>query len=133
MKTLEDVREMLEKICYWENEWLVEETAKLLLQGKSVVVDALPYIGNGRWERSEKRGRYKYKMFVPALNENGSLYSTDLFSGTPSRAIEGQYGTYRHTRQKVIAIASSVPAEIDSKRLTFGATFIEALPPNPQP
>lgn len=106
--THEQIALALKKVMYWDDDNDVLDAATLLGQGHSVLVDALSYIGNGKWERKNKKDRYRYKVIAPILDEYGDLYSTDLFSGDAKHAIAAKLGIYQATRQLVIEVVSGV-------------------------
>ena len=118
--TKEEVKKALENILHFENDLDLDWSVDKLLGGDSIVVDALAYIGNGKWVKRESKKRYKYKMIVPILDKNNNLYSTDLFSGDIKNAICGKYAIYRATRQKVINVGGRVDTDYSLDRFEFG-------------
>lgn len=117
--TQKQVEECLKNICHFNEEDL-QHCATKLLEGFSVVVDAVAYMGNGKWVKAEKKARYKYKMIVPILSNDNTLYSTDLYEGTVDNAIRGKYATYRATRQKVVKVIAEVVTDYSIERFDFG-------------
>jgi hypothetical protein len=119
--TREEVYENVKKIMTWDfendGEKLLNEVVDGICASKSVVIDATAYIGNGKYVPLRRKDRYKYKMIVPAVDKNKSIFSTDLYSGDMKFAIEGQYGIYTYTRQLVIKVLALVEPDISLERL----------------
>lgn len=99
---------------------LLDRVTEGICAGKSVLIDAVGYLGNGRYEKENKRGRYKYKLFVPIMDKHGRLYSTDLFSGGSGNAVKGNYGIYYCTRQLVVDVIEDFEADYRDERFEFG-------------
>ncbi len=118
--TKEEVRDALKKVMYFETDELLQEATKILCEGKSVLVDGLTYLGNGQHTRRTNKKRYKYKMIVPIVDSQGSLYSTDLFEGNVKNAITGKYGVYIVTRQLCIDVVGGIDTDYDIERFDFG-------------
>lgn len=122
--TEDEVRESVKRVMSWDfgngGEQLLEEVTQAICDGKSVVVDALTYKGNGNYAKESERGRYKYKMFVPFCDKNGSIYSTDLFKGSINGAKKASYEIYSHTRQLVIGVVEVFDTDYETAWKKFG-------------
>lgn len=112
--TREEVREYVRKIMSWETDELLEAVLDHIIKGEAVMVDALPYMGNGKYDKSRKR--YRYKVITPILG-NYTFYSTDLFQEA-DHAMSASYEIYTHTRQLVIKIVGTVG--YDPERMGHG-------------
>lgn len=118
--TEEEVRESVERVMSWDDEQLLDEVVQAICDGKSVVVNALSYIGNGKYVKENTRGRYKYKMFVPFVDKNGHIYSTDLFKGHISNAKKASFEIYSFTRQLVIEVVEVFETDFNTAWDKFG-------------
>lgn len=118
--TKEEIREKIKKILYFDEEWLLNKTVEDLSKGYSVVLDAVTYIGNGRWVDPGKKKRYQYKMIVPILTNDGNFYSTDLYEKSSKNAIDGAYALYIHTRQLAVSLVGVVNTDYRPERFEFG-------------
>ena len=120
----DEVRESVKKVMSWDfgngGEELLEEVTQAICDGKSVVVDAVSYKGNGKYVRENERGRYKYKMFVPFCDKNGNIYSTDLFKGHISGAKKAKFEIYSYTRQLVIDVVEVFDTDFATAWTKFG-------------
>lgn len=125
MKTVKKTKKDIEKAVrdmmeFEEGTNLFNLIVYALSQKKSVIVDAVVYIGNGRHEKKTKKNRYRYKMIVPIMDDMGNLYSTDLFNGEPKYAEKSSYEIYRHTRQLVVDVVYIVTPDYAAKRRGWG-------------
>lgn len=120
IKTKEEIKQSLKNILYWDNDLDLDFAIDTLSKGESIVIDAISYIGNGKWVNKLSKNRYKYKMIVPIMDKNNNLYSTDLFEGDIKNAICGKYGIYRATRQKCVNVVAKVDTNYSLNRFDFG-------------
>lgn len=105
------------KVMHFETEELFQSVVKKIQNGYSVLVYAKSYLGNGHW----KFGEYRYKLLVPIFDNDGRIYSTDLFK-TAENAIKGRYEIYIHTRQRAMKIIATLETDISGDRFGFGYT-----------
>lgn len=121
----EEVREAVKRVMTWDfgngGEELLNAVTDGICDGKSVVVDAVSYLGNGKYEKENKRGRYRYKMFVPFVDKNGHIYSTDLFVDM-KHSIKATYEVYSFTRQLVIEVVAKIDTDYSLERFGHGYT-----------
>lgn len=115
-----EVEWSVSSIMKFDTDELFKEVVDSLCSGFSVVVDAVAYMGNGRYERRNKKARYRFKMITPIADKCGLLYSTDLFEGGAENAIKGHYGIYRATRQLVVGVVAKVETDYNIERFGFG-------------
>lgn len=118
--TKEELREYLRGVLHFETEDLLAECVDHLHEGRSIVLDALSYLGNGRHEKRTLKYRYKYKMIVPILDKNNRLYSTDLFISPKENAEKGCYGVYCVTRQLAIGLVNVLETDYSNERFGHG-------------
>jgi len=118
--TKEELSSALRNVMDFETEDLFNKVLSCLISGDSALIDAISYIGNGRYVQRNLKKRYKYKLIVPIVDRNMNLYSTDLYEGSAERAIKGEYGIYRHTRQLCIDFISKIPTDYDKNRFDYG-------------
>lgn len=119
--TIEDLKKELNRVIDFNDDRLLNLALDGLSRGRSIVVDAVSYLGNGSYEKQNKRGRYKYKLIVPVISKAGELYSTDLFKDDVKYAIRAKYALY-HTQQMVVDIIAEIKPDFDEKRMEFGYT-----------
>lgn len=117
--TRDEVWWSVTSILHFDTPEIRENLVDALIAGKSVVLDALSYIGNGKWVSPKKQGRYKYKMIVPIATNLDVLYSTDLFVDLED-ATRGKYGVYSHTRQMAVKIVLLLYTDYEIERFDFG-------------
>lgn len=121
-----EVEQAIRKVMVWDfgngGEELLAEITRGICDGKSVVVDAVSYIGNGRYVKEGTKDRYQYKMFVPFVDKRGNIYSTDLFKGSKENAIKATYEIYTCTRQWVIKVVDVIDTDYSLNRFGHGYT-----------
>jgi len=118
--TKEELSNSIKNVMSFETEDIFKKVINALLEGKSVLLDAVSYIGNGRYVDRGLKKRYKYKLIAPILDNNNNLYSTDLYEGGAERAIKGEYGIYRATRQLCVDFISEIEPDYNKERFDFG-------------
>ena len=122
--TEDEVRESVKRVMTWDfgngGEELLEQITQAICDRKSVVIDAVSYLGNGKYVKHNTKGRYKYKMFVPFVDKNGNIYSTDLFKGNINNAKTAIYEIYSFTRQLVIEIVEVLDTDFATAWNRFG-------------
>jgi len=116
----EQLKGIVSNIMEFETDELLEKAVNSLFEGYSVIVDAVCYIGNGRYVDKKSKKRYKYKMIVPILDNYNNLYSTDLYQENSSNAIMAKYAIYRATRQKVVDVVAGIKTDYSLNRFDFG-------------
>lgn len=122
--TEEEVREAVKKVMTWETEKPLDRVVQAICDGKSVIVDAVCYRGNGRYESSRAKDRYKYKMFVPFVDKRGNIYSTDLFKEF-EYAKDATFEVYTFTRQKVLGVVAIFETDWNTAWERFGFGYTE--------
>jgi hypothetical protein len=95
---------------------LLDAVVTRICEGKSVLVDALAYRGNGKYDRS--RDRYHFKVISPIACRD-TFYSTDLYKKA-EHAMEGKFGVYTYTRQLVIKVICYFDPEFSAEKLDHG-------------
>lgn len=118
--TKEELGVSLKKIMHFETDEIFNKVLLGLASGRSVLVDAIAYIGNGRYVKRTLKKRYKYKLITPILDNQNNLYSTDLYEGGAENALKGPYGIYVCTRQMCIDFITTVDTDYSVDRFDFG-------------
>lgn len=116
----DQISEALQNILSFESGELFDSVLNSLHAGKSVLIDALAYMGNGKHENRKKKKRYRFKMIVPIVSNNGSLYSTDLYEGGSENAMKGRYAIYRATRQMAVELIAEIETDYRIERFEHG-------------
>lgn len=118
--TKEEIKIAVSNIMNFEKDELIDEISGGLYDGYSVLIDAVSYIGNGRWVNPKLKKRYKYKLIAPIVDDYNNLYSTDLYELNAEYAINGHYGIYTATRQMCIGIISIIKANYSIEKFMPG-------------
>lgn len=120
----DEVRESIKKIMVWDydngGEELLDNIVNRICKGRSVLIDAVSYLGNGKYVKENKRGRYKHKLIVPIVDNNGNIYSTDLYKGHSDNAVNGRYAIYTYTRQWALYVIEDFETDYQIERFEHG-------------
>lgn len=118
--TFLEICEALRDVMHFESDDILIDCATAIQSGKSVILDALAYLGNSRWEHPGKKDRYRFKMIIPVFDNDHRIYSTDLFKVNSEHARNACYGIYSHTRQMATSVVQKVDPVISIERFGHG-------------